>query len=58
MRDSMTHRSSQNITSLTNFELNMRVPFIYILKRLIKDYNQVFLFLNEILNDIEKNFDS
>lgn len=58
MRDSMTHRSSQNITSLTNFELNMKVPFIYILKRLIEDYNQVFLFLNEILNDIEKNFDS
>uniref|UniRef100_UPI001C4334D4 hypothetical protein n=1 Tax=Staphylococcus equorum TaxID=246432 RepID=UPI001C4334D4 len=44
MRNAMTHRSSQNINSLTNFAQNIRLPFIYTLKRVIEDYHQVYLF--------------
>lgn len=56
MRNAMTHRSSQNISSLTNFSQNIRLPFIYTLKRLIEDYYQVHIFLNEIFEEIERTF--
>lgn len=56
MRNAMTHRSSQNINSLTNFAQNIRLPFIYTLKRVIEDYHQVFLFLDEIFVEIKRTF--
>lgn len=57
MRNALTHRSSQNISSLTNFSHNIRLPFIYTLKRIIEDYYQVNIFLNEILEEIERDWE-
>lgn len=56
MRNAMTHRSSQNINSFTNFAQNIRLLFTYPLKRVIEDYHQVHLFLNEIFVEIERTF--
>ncbi|MFG6372773.1 MAG: hypothetical protein K1W04_01285 [Oscillospiraceae bacterium] len=51
-RDKMTHRSSPNISSFSNFALELRMPMMYVLKRVIEDYKQVSEFISEIIEEI------
>lgn len=51
-RDKMTHRASPNISSFSEFSSELRMPAIYILKRVIEDYKQVSDFIQEFLKDI------
>ena len=55
-RDKMTHRSSPNITSFSDFSLELRYPVAVILKRVVEDYKQVYIFIQEILEDILENY--
>lgn len=51
-RDKMTHRSSPNISSISNFSLELRMPMVYVLKRIVEDYKQVSEFISEIIREI------
>lgn len=49
-RNKMTHRNSPNISSMSDFDFNMKEYPVFILKRLVEDYNQVGKYLLEILD--------
>lgn len=51
-RDKMTHRSSPNISSFSNFAQELRMPMMYVLKRVIEDYKQASEFISEIIKEI------
>lgn len=51
-RNKMTHRNSPNITSLSNFDMQLRPPAIFILKRVTEDYLKAIKFIKRILGDI------
>lgn len=55
-RDKMTHRSSPNMTSFSDYSLELRLPVIYVLKRVVEDYKQVSDYIQEIVNDIVKDY--
>ncbi len=56
-RNKMTHRISPNITSFSSYGMELRMPVILTLKRVIEDYNQVSQFIHEILDDILKDYE-
>ena len=56
-RNKMTHRASPNISSLSEFAMELRMPAIYILKRVIEDYKQVSEFIQELIVDILKDYE-
>ena len=51
-RDKMTHRGSPNISSISNFSQELRMPMVYVLKRIVEDYKQVSEFISEIIGEI------
>lgn len=51
-RDKMTHRNSPNISTISNFDVELRMPMIYVLKRVIEDYKQVSIFIAEMVSVI------
>lgn len=52
MRDKLIHKISPNISSLSSFKPELRMPALYILKRVVEDYKQVFEFIHEIVDEI------
>lgn len=61
IRNKLTHRNSPNISTVSNFNLNLRDHPIYILKRLVDDYKQVSVFvleyISKILTECQQVFD-
>lgn len=55
-RDKMTHRSSPNITSISDYSRELRLPVVYALKRVVEDYKQVSNFIQEIVSEIIKDY--
>lgn len=51
-RNQMTHRNSPNITTLSNFDVELRFPMSYVLLRVIEDYSQVSELLTELIKQI------
>lgn len=51
-RNKMTHRNSPSTTTLSNFDLHLRPPAIFVLKRVTEDYLTVTEFIQRILDDI------
>ncbi len=51
-RNQMTHRNSPNISTMSNFAFEMRMPARYTLKRAIEDYSVVSKFITSFLDDI------
>ncbi len=47
-RNKMIHRNAPDGLSMSNFDMNMKSPPVYILKRLIEDYFQSMLFFEKI----------
>lgn len=57
-RDKMTHRNSPNISTLSTFDIGLRPPAIYVLKRATEDFLEANKFIKKILDDIVHNIDS
>lgn len=55
-RNKMTHRFSPNITSISNYSLEMRIPAFVLLKNLVEDYKQVTSFIKELLSEVLKDY--
>lgn len=56
-RDKMTHRASPNVSSISNFAMELRIPSTFVLKRVIEDYKQVSEFIQELIFDILKDYE-
>lgn len=55
-RHKMTHRFSPNITSISNYALEVRLPVVVLIKKITNEYKQVSLFIKDILADILKDY--
>lgn len=55
LRNKMTHRNSPNITVISNFDTEFKLPPIYSLKRITEDYATASKYIDEILNKAQKN---
>lgn len=55
LRNKMTHRNSPNITSISDYDINMKHHPIFLIKRIIEDYVVVAKYITEILDKIEKD---
>ncbi len=53
-RNKMTHRNSPNISVISDYDLNFKSHPSVMLKRIIEDYVVVSKYINEILDEIEK----
>lgn len=51
-RNKMTHRNSPSITTLSNFDLHLRVLATFILKRVTEDYLKAIEYIKRILDEI------
>lgn len=51
-RNKMTHRNSPNIATLSNYDMELRMPMRYVLKRVIEDYVKASEFINLLLAEI------
>jgi len=51
-RNQMTHRNSPNVTTISNYDFQMRMPMRYVLKRVIEDYSTVSSYINTFLNEL------
>jgi len=51
-RNKMTHRNSPNVSTLSNFDMNLRPPTIFVLKRVAEDYLKATEFIKIILEEI------
>lgn len=51
-RNQMTHRNSPSVTTLSNFDMHLRAPSIFVLKRVTEDYLKANEFIKRILNEI------
>lgn len=51
-RDKMTHRNSPNVSTLSNFDIQLRPPAIFVLKRVTEDYLKATEFIQTILGEI------
>lgn len=56
LRNKMTHRNSPNVTTMSDFDLNLKHHPSFMLKRIVEDYFTVSNYIQEILNDIEFQF--
>lgn len=52
IRDKLTHRNAPAISTMSNFDINLRMPAIYILKRVIEEYKQISSFIAEYVHEI------
>lgn len=57
-RDKMTHRNSPNISTISGFDRNLRLPAIFSLKRITEDYLQVLEYIQEAVDEIRKYIES
>lgn len=48
-RDTMTHRNAPSVSTLSEYATNLRMPAVYLLKRLVEDYLQVSEFLKDLV---------
>lgn len=55
-RDKMTHRNSPNISTVSDFAVELRMPMVYVLKRVVEDYSQVSAFIGEIISEILEDY--
>ncbi len=55
-RNKMTHRISPSMTSISELSVELRMPMVYVLTRVISDYWQVSSFLKEIISNILANY--
>lgn len=55
-RNKMTHRNSPNISTISNYDFELRMPMRYILKRVIEDYVKASEFINLMLAEIISEF--
>lgn len=53
-RNKMTHRNSPNVSVISDYDLNFKSHPSVMLKRIIEDYVVVSKYINEILDEIEK----
>lgn len=53
MRNKMTHRNSPNVSVMSDFDINLKTPPTFLIKRIVEDYAMASKFINEILNDIK-----
>lgn len=51
-RDKMTHRYAPSISTISDYAIDLRLPAIYSLYRAAEDYQQVSVFIKELLNEI------
>ncbi len=54
LRNKMTHRNSPNVAVMSDFDVNFKLHPCFLIKRIIEDYTISFVFIREILDDIEK----
>lgn len=52
-RNKMTHRNSPNIMTLSSYDFNLNLPMLTVNYHVIKDYENVSLFIRELLDIIE-----
>lgn len=51
-RNKMTHRNSPNIATISEYDIELRMPMRYVLKRGIEDYVQASKFIHQLLGII------
>ncbi len=51
-RDKMTHRNSPNISTISDFAVELRMPMVFVLKRVTEDYSQVSAFIRALISEI------
>lgn len=51
-RNQMTHRNSPNVTAVSNYDFQLRMPMRYVLKRVIEDYSKVSSYINDFLKEL------
>lgn len=51
-RNKMTHRNSPNIATFSNYDIELRMPMRYVLKRVIEDYIKASEFISAMLEKI------
>lgn len=56
-RNKMTHRNSPNVTTMSNYDFELRMPMRYVLKRVIEDYVKASEFIKQMLNEIVSEYD-
>lgn len=54
-RDKMIHRNSPNVGTMSDFDINFKNHPVFMLKRIVEDYEKAFVYISEILNIIEKD---
>ncbi len=57
-RDKMTHRYSPSVSTISDYAVDLRMPAVFSLKRITEDYQQVSMFIQELLDDITKTVTS
>lgn len=55
-RNKMTHRNSPNVTTISTYDIEMRMPMQYVLKRVVEDYHKVSSFIQQVLESIILEF--
>ena len=55
-RNKMTHRNSPNVATLSNYDIELRMPMRYVLKRVIEDYVRASEFVKQLLDEILSEF--
>lgn len=55
-RDKMTHRNSPNISTMSDFATELRMPMVFVLKRVVEDYSQVSAFIGELISEILEDY--
>jgi len=55
-RDKMMHRNSPNISTLSSFDMELRPPAIFVLKRVTEDFLKATEFINAVLSEIQKEY--
>lgn len=53
-RNKMIHRNSPNVASMSDYDVNFKKHPSYMLKRIIEDYDMTSIYIDKILNEIEK----
>lgn len=54
-RNKMTHRNSPNIASMSSYDIELRMPMRYVLKRVVEDYVKASEFIQLMLKDIQNH---
>lgn len=54
IRNKMTHRNSPNVAVMSDYDTNLKQHPVFLIKRIIEDYVMAAKYINEILDEIEK----